>query len=124
MEYNGKKSYKQMLKIKTEKECDVRIIGFEPGEKGKSFENTLGKMIVDYKGNPVKVMAGYKTNYNPEKYDNRMVRDYIWNNQDELLGKIVKIRFMEESTNAEGGLDLRLCRLIEYRDDKTEPSYN
>ena len=124
VEYNGKKSYKQMLKIKTEKEVDVRIIGFESGEKGKGFENTLGKIIVDYKGNPVKIMAGYKTNYNPEKYDNRMVRDYIWNNQEEILGQIVKIRFMEESTNVDGGVDLRLARLIEFRDDKIEPSYN
>lgn len=123
-EYNGKKSYKQMLKIKTEKEADLRVIGFEAGEKGKAFENTLGKMIVNYKGYPVKIMGGYKTKYNSAKYDDRLVRDYIWNNQDEILGKIVRVKFMDESVTENGELDLRLCRLVCYRDDKTEESYN
>ena len=122
--YVGKKSYQQMLKVKTEKEADLRVIGFEKGEKGKEFENTLGKIIVDYKGNPANVMCSYKVKYNSEKYDDRMVRDYIWNHQDEILGKIVKVRYTDETTNDKGGIDLRLCRLIEYRDDKTEPSYN
>ena len=122
--YYGKKSYQQMLKVKTEKEADVAIIGFEKGEKGKEFENTLGKIIIDYKGKPAKVMCGYKVKYNPEKHDNRMVRDYIWNHQDELMGKIVKVRYTDENVNEKGELDLRLCRLIEYRDDKIVPSYN
>jgi len=122
--YVGKKSYQQMLKIKTEKEADLRIVGFEKGEKGKAFENTLGKMLVNYKGNTINVMAGYKIKYDSAKYDDRLVRDYIWNHQDELLGKIVKVRYMDETTNDSGGIDLRMCRLIEYRDDKTEESYN
>ena len=124
VKYNGKKSYQQMLKIKTEKEADLRVIGFEKGEKGKAFENTLGKMIVDYKGNSVNIMGGYKTKYNSEKYDDRLVRDYIWNNQDEIVGKIVRVKYMDESINENGNIDLRLCRLISYRDDKSEPSYN
>ena len=122
--YNGKKSYQQMLKIKTENEADLRIVGFEKGEKGKAFENTLGKMLVNYKGNTINVMAGYKIKYDSAKYDDRLVRDYIWNHQEELLGKIVKVRYMDETTNDSGGIDLRMCRLIEYRDDKTEESYN
>lgn len=121
--YNGKKSYQQMLKIKTEHECDLKIIGFEQGEKGKEFENTLGTIIVDYKGTPVKVMAGYKVKYNSEKYDDRMVRDYIWTHQDELMGKIIQIKYMDETTNKEGTTDLRLTRIVCYRDDKTKPSY-
>lgn len=123
VEYHGKKSYQQMLKIKTEKEADLRIIGFEKGEKGKGFENTLGKIIVDYMGNPIKVMCGYKTKYS-SKYDDRMVRDYIWNNQEEILGKIIRVKYMDQSVNDVGEVDLRLCRLVCYRDDKTEPSYN
>lgn len=122
--YEGKKSYKQMLKIKTEKEADLHIIGFEKGEKGKAFENTLGKIIVDYKGQPVSVMAGYKIKYDSKKYDDRLVRDYIWEHQEELLGKIVRVKFMDETVNDNGGIDLRLCRLVCFRDDKTEPSYN
>jgi DNA ligase-1 len=123
VEYKGKKSYTQMLKIKGEKEADLPIIGFEQGEKGKGFENTLGKIIVDYKGNPAKVMAGYKVKYSPE-HDERLVRDYIWTHQEELLGKIVRVRYLDETVNDHGGIDLRLCRLICYRDDKNEPSYN
>lgn len=122
--YEGKKSYKQMLKVKTEKEADLRIIGFERGEKGKEFENTLGKIIVNYHGNSIKVMAGYKVKYNSDKYDDRLVRDYIWNHQNELLGKIVRVKYMDETTNDHGGIDLRMCRLVAFRDDKTEESYN
>lgn len=121
--YNGKKSYQQMLKIKTEKEADLKIIGFNKGEKGKEFENTLGTIVVDYHGIPIKVMAGYKVNYS-KKYDDRMVRDYIWTHQDELMGKIIQIRYMDETVDKDGATDLRLTRIICYRDDKTEPSYN
>jgi len=122
--YVGKKSYTQMLKIKTENECDIRVIGFEKGAKGKEFENTLGTLICDFKGNPIRVMCGYKIKYNSNKYDDRMVRDYIWTHQEELLDKIVKVRYMDISINDSGGTDLRMARLIEYRDDKSESSYN
>jgi len=122
--YVGKKSYTQMLKIKTENEADLRIVGFERGEKGKAFENTLGKMIVNYHGNRINVMAGYKIKYDSEKYDDRLVRDYIWTHQEELLGKIVGVKYMDETTNDSGGIDLRMCRLVCFRDDKTEESYN
>ena len=122
--YVGKKSYTQMLKIKTENECDVKIIGFEVGEKGKAFENTLGKILVNYKGNTISVMCGYKIKYDSAKYDDRMVRDYIWTHQEELLGKIVQIRFMDEQVSDNGQIDLRMCRLICFRDDKKEESYS
>lgn len=122
--YNGKKSYQQMLKIKTENEADLRIVGFVQGEKGKAFENTLGVMQVNYKGSIVNIMAGYKIKYDSEKYDDRLVRDYIWTHQEELLGKIVGVKYMDETTNDNGGTDLRMCRLVCYRDDKTEESYN
>ena len=122
--YVGKKSYQQMLKIKTEKEADLRIVGFVIGEKGKEFENTLGTMLVEYYNSVVKVMCGYKIKYNSAKYDDRMVRDYIWTHQEELLGKIVTVRFMDEQVSDNGEIDLRMARLICYRDDKITESYN
>ena len=51
------KRTKNLLKLKKMQTCDLEIIGFEEGD-GR-LKGTLGKVIVDYKGNEVGVGSGY-----------------------------------------------------------------
>lgn len=101
-----------ILKVKVMQTCDLKVVGFEEGT-GKN-SGRLGALLVDYKGYTVGVGTGFTDED----------RDYIWNHQDEYLGKIVEIQYFEESKNQDGGLSLRFPVFKRLRTDKTEESYN
>jgi len=101
-----------ILKVKTMSTCDVLVTGFEEGT-GK-YEGKLGAMIVDYKGYGCGVGSGFTD----------ADREYIWNHQEEYLGKIVEIQYFEESKNQDGGISMRFPVFKKLRLDKNEPSYN
>jgi DNA ligase-1 len=101
-----------ILKVKTMSSCDIKVIGFEEGT-GKN-EGKLGALVVDYKGYPVGVGSGFTDED----------RDYIWNNKNKYLGKIIEVQYFEESKNQDGGISLRFPVFKCLRSDKTEVSYN
>ena len=101
-----------LIKIKSFKFSDLRIIGYEEGA-GK-YKGMLGAVIVDYKGNSVNVGSGF----------DEAERVELWKNPDELLGKIATIKYKEVSKNKDTGLEsLQFPVMICIREDKTEPSY-
>ena len=109
--YEFKRS-KAILKVKVMETVDLKIIGFEEGTGRNS--GRLGALIVDYKGYECGVGSGFSD------FD----REFIWNNQDQYLGKICEIQYFEETKNKDGGVSLRFPVFKHLRLDKTEPSYN
>lgn len=109
--YKCKRS-NDLLKVKVMQSADLKIIGFEKGE-GK-FSNTLGKIIVDYKGYEVGCGSGF-TDEN---------REYIWNNQSKLLGRIAEVQYFEETKNQNGGISIRFPVFKSIREEGKEVSYN
>lgn len=110
--YEFKRS-NNLIKVKKMYPADLAITGFEEGS-GKNA-GTLGAIIVDYKGFPVKVGSGFTDKE----------REYFWVNKEELLGKIVTVQYFEETTNKkDNSLSLRFPVYKGLRTDKTEPSYN
>jgi DNA ligase-1 len=107
------KRTRTILKVKKMQSADLRVIGFEEGD-GR-LKGTLGRLNVDYKGNIVGVGSGFSDGD----------RTYIWNNQSEVLGKIVEIQYFEESTNNKNKdeVSLRFPVFKSIRDDKDEVSY-
>ncbi len=109
--YECKRTH-SILKLKTMQTADLKVIGFEKGKPLGKYENTLGTLIVDYKGYPLGV-SGFTDGE----------RDEIWNNQHLFLGKIVEVQYFRESKNADGGLSVSFPQFKGVRHDKTEPSY-
>lgn len=99
-----------ILKVKAWKHCDLRVIGVEEG-KGK-YKNTLGKLIVDYKGNPLGISGMTDAE-----------RNQFWNNPDDIIGKIITVKYKVESKDKTGKLSLNFATYVCVRFDKTEPSY-
>ena len=109
--YEGKRT-KNILKVKAMQDCDLKIVGFEEGT-GKN-KGTLGAVIVDYKGFEVKVGSGFTD----------QDRDYFWNNQKELLGRVITVQYFEETTNKkDNSLSLRFPVYLELREPDKEVSY-
>ena len=109
--YECKRS-KNILKGKVFQDVDLKVIGFQEGNG--NFENTLGALVVEYKGNKVAVGSGYTLEE----------RDNLWNKRESLIGKIITVQYFEESKDSKTGLvSLRFPVFKQIRDDKTEESY-
>ncbi len=106
------KRTKDLIKVKKFYNVDLKIVGYEEGS-GK-LSGTLGTLIVDFKGNNVKVGSGL----------NDATRTELWNNRDTLIGKIVEVKYKEISkdkkTNKES---LQFPIFVSIRADKDEVSY-
>jgi DNA ligase-1 len=106
------KRTKNLLKVKVFQDCDVQIVGFQQGT-GK-YENTLGALIVDYKGMCVGVGSGLTDEQ----------RNEFWNHQDEYRGRVVTVQYFEETNDAEGNPSMRFPVFKELREEGKEVSYN
>jgi DNA ligase-1 len=106
------KRTKNLIKVKQFHECDIKCTGIENGT-GRN-KNTLGAIICDYKGNSVGVGSGFSDEQ----------RNYYYNNPNEIVGKIVTVKYKEETKNKNGGISIQFPVLQCVRFDKNEPSYN
>ena len=105
------KRTKNLLKVKTMQDCDLKIVGFEEGQ-GRLL-GTLGRLNVDYKDNVLGVGSGFTDEQ----------REYFWNNQDALLGRTVSVQYFEETQDKDGVHSLRFPVFKELREIGKEISY-
>ncbi len=101
-----------LIKIKSFKHADVRCIDVIEGD-GK-YKGTLGLIKCDYKGYELGVGSGFTDEQ----------RNYYWNHPNEIIGKIVQIKFKNETKNKKGGISVQFSSFEIIRNDKSEPSYN
>lgn len=106
-----RKRNKGILKVKAWYSCDLRVIGVEPGE-GK-YAGTLGKLVVDYKGNPLR-LSGMSD----------IERDMFWFNPESIIGRIVEVKYKQETQDKTGKKSLQFATYQGVRTDKDEVSYN
>lgn len=104
--YEYKRTNK-LLKIKEMQDTEVRLVDMEEGT-GK-FEGTLGALIVDYNGFPLKIGSGLSDEQ----------RDKYWNNKDFYIGKYVKVKYFEKTVNQQGGESLRFPIFLCFRNMET-----
>ncbi len=101
---------KHLVKFKAEKDADMEIIGFNPGE-GK-FVGMVGSIQMASSDRLVECnISGFPDD----------LRKQITETQDELLGTIATVLYNERiKSKARTGVDsLFLCRFAEFRSDKT-----
>lgn len=100
--YEGKRS-KNMLKCKKFQDAEFTVLGCENDtmrfvENGRQVEKTaLARILIEYKGNTVSVGGGFS----------KAQRLYYADHHDELIGKIVTVKYFQESVNADGQYSLR-----------------
>lgn len=100
-----------ILKMKKFYSCDLLCIDIEEGSG--AFKGMLGSIVVNYKGFKLNVGSGFTQDQ----------RKYYWENPEEIIGKIVEVKYFEETTNQENGLSLRFPTFFDIRNDKNIESY-
>lgn len=78
------------------------------------YKGTMGSLIVDYKGNPVGVGSGLSDE----------IRNLIWKNPEQYIGRIATIQYFEETTDKTGKPSIRFPVFKEIREDGKEVSYS
>jgi DNA ligase-1 len=102
-----------LIKVKRFYTMDLKVVDVLEGD-GR-LKGTLGALVVEFKGNTVNVGSGYSDDQRTE----------IWNNKEDMIGKIVEIKYKEITSDKKTGLEsLQFPIFCSFRDDKTEPSYN
>ena len=113
---NGKytcKRTKELLKMKTFFTDDLLVIDVFEGE-GR-LKGRLGGVVVQYGTNKVRVGSGFTD----------VQRDFFWETPDDLLGKVIKVTYFEESENSKTGeKSLRFPTFKGIRHDKTAADVN
>ena len=108
------KRHKGLLKVKKMHTADLMIVGFEEAIDGKN-RGGLKSLIVQLDDeNTVNVASGLTEE---QRVD-------IWANKDNYLGKIVEVKYFEETVNQNGGRSLRFPIVLRFRDDKTIEDIN
>lgn len=106
------KRTKNLIKVKKFFSCDIKCSGIEEGS-GRN-KDTLGALVCDYKGNKVNVGTGFSDED----------RKRIWQHPENIIGKIISVKYKEETKNKDGGVSIQFPVFEAVRFDKNEPSYN
>lgn len=96
------------LKVKLWNTMDLKVIGLK-----ESLErpNTLGSLIVDFKGEEQGV-SGLTDE----------LKNKWWNEPSSIIGKIIEVKYKSITKDSEGNESLQFCQFVRVREDK-EVSY-
>lgn len=100
------------LKVKRFYTVDLQITAIEEGQN--RLDGTMGALVVDYKGNELRIGSGFDD----------ATRTAVWANPDNYIGKIVECKYKEVTMDKKTGLEsLQFPTFVRFRDDKNEVSY-
>lgn len=103
---------KNLIKCKKFYTMDLRVVRIDKGT-GRN-KDRLGKVYVEYKGNEVGVGSGFSDE----------LRDFYWKHPEEIIGKIIEVKYKEQTKNKDGSESLQFPVFVRIRDDKDEISFD
>lgn len=100
------------LKVKRFYTVDLRITAIEEGQN--RLAGTMGALVVDYKGNELRVGSGFDD----------ATRATVWANPGDYIGRIIELKYKEVTMDKKTGLEsLQFPTFVRFRNDKNEVSY-
>lgn len=112
-DYYRCKRVTSLCKIKRFYTMDLRVVDVVEGD-GR-LKGTLGALVVEFKGNTVNVGSGYSDEQRAE----------IWNNRDDIIGRIIEVKYKEITKDKNTGLEsLQFPVFVQIREIGKEISYN
>lgn len=106
------KRHNGILKVKRFYTMDLPIVSCEEGSGRLS--GTLGALVLNYKGNEVRVGSGFTDEQ----------REIFWESRNSLVGNLCEVKYKEISSDKNTGAEsLQFPVFISLRTDKDEVSY-
>ena len=100
------------LKVKRFYTVDLRVTAIEEGQN--RLAGTMGALVVDYKGNELRVGSGFDD----------ITRATVWANPGDYIGRIIELKYKEVTMDKKTGLEsLQFPTFVRFRNDKNEVSY-
>ena len=107
-----RKRHNGILKVKRFYTVDLKVTAVEEGSGRLSGK--LGAFVVSYKGNSVNVGSGMSDDQ----------RDEFWQNRDSLPGRVIEVKYKEESSDKKtGAQSLQFPIFVSLREEGKEESY-
>ena len=107
-----RKRHNGILKVKRFYTVDLNVLAVEEGS-GR-LAGRLGAFVADYKGNTLNVGSGMSDEQ----------RDEFWQIRDRLAGRVIEVKYKEESSDKKTGLNsLQFPIFISLREEGKEESY-
>ena len=107
-----RKRHNGILKVKRFYTVDLKVIAVEEGS-GR-LAGKLGAFVVEYKGNTLNVGSGMSDEQ----------RDEFWHSRDGLPGRVIEVKYKEESSDKKTGLfSLQFPIFESLREEGKEESY-
>lgn len=107
-----RKRHNGILKVKRFYTMDLPITACEEG--GGRLAGTLGALVLEYKGNEVRVGSGFTDDQ----------RKKLWEQRGELPGQLCEVKYKEVSSDKNTGAEsLQFPVFVALRTDKEEASY-
>lgn len=100
------KRTKNLLKVKKFKEIDLRCTGVNIATSGK-YKGLMGSITCKYGDSTVDVGSGFDDS----------TRQYYTDNPNEIIGKVISIKYKEETVNKNGGKSLQFPVLVAVREE-------
>ena len=108
----SRKRHNGILKVKRFYTVDLTVLSVEEGS-GR-LAGKLGAFVVDYKGNTLNVGSGMSDEQ----------RDEFWSNRGALPGRVIEVKYKEESSDKKTGLSsLQFPIFVSLREEGKEESY-
>ena len=102
-----------ILKVKRFYTMDLPIIAIEEGSN--RLAGTLGALVVDYKGNEVRVGSGFDD----------ATRKKVWDDPDMYVGKLCEVQYKDTSVDKKTGKEsLQFPTFKQFRFDKDDVSFD
>ena len=106
------KRTRSLIKVKAYKDCSLECIKMNIADKGK-YKGILGSITCRYKEWTVDVGSGF----------NEEQRKYYTQHPDDIVGKIIEIKYKEPTKNKSGEESLQFPVFMGIRFDKDSPDF-
>lgn len=103
---------KALIKVKRFHDCSLRCIGIDIATSGKHV-GKVGALICSYRNSTVKVGSGLSDEQ----------REQFTNRPEEIVGKIIDVKYKEQTRNKLGSESLQFPVFLGIRFDKDSPDF-